>query len=108
VSVTLDGVANDGSPGGEGDDVGTDVENVTGGSGPDTLVGDADHNVLNGGAGRDSITGGPRSDTLLGGAGNDLFAAADGVADSVDGGAGTDGGSFDCGIDALTSIEHGC
>ena len=48
--------------------VGTDklegIENITTGSGDDTLVGDANANVLTGGAG---------DDTLTGGAGDDVF-----------------------------------
>src|SRR5213075_615176 len=38
VTVTLDGVANDGGSG-ENDNVGTDVENIDGGAGDDTLIG---------------------------------------------------------------------
>src|SRR5439155_4973420 len=40
VTVTLDGAANDGESG-EGDLVSVDVENVTGGSGADTLTGNS-------------------------------------------------------------------
>jgi Ca2+-binding RTX toxin-like protein len=44
VAVLLDGTANDGESG-EGDNVGTDVEDVFGGSGDDTLIGNAQANV---------------------------------------------------------------
>jgi Ca2+-binding RTX toxin-like protein len=57
VVVTLDGVANDGRSG-EADYVKTDVEDVVGGAGADTLkaiAGNAVVNVLNGGAGNDKI-----------------------------------------------------
>lgn len=70
VSVTLDGVANDGEAG-EGDNVATDVEGVRGGAGPDVLVGSAGDNVLHGGPGDDSLTGGRGSDSLVGGRGTD-------------------------------------
>ncbi|WGD54678.1 Ig-like domain-containing protein [Bradyrhizobium sp. CB1650] len=49
------------------------VENVTGGSGNDTLVGNAAANQLVGGAGNDKIDGGGGADTLTGGDGNDTF-----------------------------------
>jgi Ca2+-binding RTX toxin-like protein len=49
------------------------IENVTGGSGADTLTGDGLANVLNGGAGNDRITGGAGNDTMDGGPGNDTF-----------------------------------
>ena len=45
VSVSLDGVANDGQAG-ELDNVGTDVENITTGSGDDALVGSSGVNTL--------------------------------------------------------------
>jgi Ca2+-binding RTX toxin-like protein len=52
------------------------IENVTGGTGNDTLTGDANTNVLNGGGGNDTLTGGLGDDTLTGGAGTDSFGFA--------------------------------
>jgi serralysin len=52
---------------------GTVIENATGGSGNDTLIGNAYANVLNGGAG---------SDTLIGGNGNDSY-VVDSATDTV-------------------------
>ena len=55
--VSLDGGANDGQ-GGEGDNVGTDVERVAGaGSARNVLVGPGGENELTGGSQRDRITG---------------------------------------------------
>jgi len=106
VSVTLDGVANDGQAG-EGDNVGVDVENVTGGMGDDTLVGNAAANTLigesgndnlqglggddylNGGYGNDTITGGDGADTLQGDYGDDTITGGDG-ADRMQGDSGDD------------------
>ena len=85
------------------------IENVTGGSGGDTLSGNGGANTLDGGAGNDTLLGAGGADTLLGGlgddtlvgdAGNDIvngglgndtisYAFGNG-ADTVDGGAGTD------------------
>ena len=52
----------------EGVDIGTDVliniQNVTGGAGNDTIIGDDNANVLNGGLGNDTITGNGGDDTI--------------------------------------------
>jgi Ca2+-binding RTX toxin-like protein len=57
VSVSLDGVADDGRPG-EGDDARPDLENVIGSRFGDTLRGDSGRNHLQGGEGDDSLFGG--------------------------------------------------
>ncbi len=49
------------------------IQNVTGGSGNDTLTGDAKSNILTGGAGDDVLTGGLGVDPLHGGAGIDTL-----------------------------------
>ncbi|MPZ08979.1 MAG: family 16 glycosylhydrolase [Kiloniellaceae bacterium] len=49
------------------------IENVTGGRGNDTLIGDDGANVLRGREGSDSLTGGRGADLLGGGSGADLF-----------------------------------
>jgi Ca2+-binding RTX toxin-like protein len=54
VSVSLDGVANDGTPG-AGQNVGTDVENIIGSGGNDVLIGSAGVNLLNGEEGDDVL-----------------------------------------------------
>ncbi|MEH2483571.1 Ca2+-binding RTX toxin-like protein [Nitrobacteraceae bacterium AZCC 2146] len=48
------------------------IDNATGGSGDDVLIGNAIDNVLNGGPGNDRITGGGGNDTIIGGAGTTL------------------------------------
>jgi len=55
VSLTLDGVANDGEAG-EQDSL--DVEDLRGGAGDDTLIGDDEENYLDGGRGADVMRGG--------------------------------------------------
>ena len=57
ISITLDETANDGEVG-EGDNIGGDVEILTGSSGNDVLVANEFDNVLNGGIGNDQLTGG--------------------------------------------------
>jgi uncharacterized delta-60 repeat protein len=99
VTVSIDGVANDGGPG-ENDNVYTDVENLVGGYGDDKLTGSAADNVLDGGDGDDDLRGGGGNDTLTGGAGKDqlrgqagddtLYSSGDGAVDFLDGGSGTD------------------
>lgn len=91
VTVTIDGVANDGAVG-EQDNVAIDVENVTGGLGNDMITGGAGDNVLTGGAGNDTLAGGLGADTLNGGVGDDTFncgTSTDG-ADIMAGGTGID------------------
>ena len=71
---------------GEGDTI-RDVENVLGGSGDDTLLGNADFNSLNGGPGNDHLQGREGMDLLVGGPGRDVLipsANADGVGDIMD------------------------
>ena len=67
----------------------TSIENLTGSDFNDTLIGDANDNVIEGGAGADTITGGAGTNTLIGGAGSDRFIAGVGV-DHFDGGIGFD------------------
>ena len=56
------------------------IENIFGGTGADTLLGNSQDNILTGGAGDDTLVGGPGNDLLLGGANNDtyIFAPASG------------------------------
>lgn len=49
------------------------IENATGGSGNDVIIGNGASNVLNGGAGDDVLMGRDGDDILIGGVGNDLF-----------------------------------
>jgi Ca2+-binding RTX toxin-like protein len=84
VAISLDDVANDGAAG-ELDNVASDFENITGGSGSDTLVGNDGSNGLVGEAGddvlmglgtNDLIDGGFGTDTMLGGSGTDTVTYA--------------------------------
>lgn len=95
LTITLNGVANDGAAG-EGDNVGADVENVFAGFGSDVVQGNGVANEIRAGQGADTISG-------LGG--NDTLNAADGTGgnDSLDGGAGTDTCFSDVG-----DTEAGC
>ncbi len=86
----------------------TSVENVAGGPGGDTIVGNDSANVENGNGGNDALSGGAGADTLRGGSGvntldggtgednliggdsSDYIVAADGFADTIDCGAGND------------------
>jgi Ca2+-binding RTX toxin-like protein len=59
--------------GAAGRDTLRDIENATGSDFDDTLVGNAEINVLSGQAGRDRLDGGAHSDALEGGAGDDAL-----------------------------------
>lgn len=95
VKVSLNGLFDDGAAG-EGDKVNSDVENLTGGRGADSLVGNGLANLLTGGAGKDSLSG-------L--AGNDTFQTLDGLVDLLNGGTGTDRAHRDT-TDKVTSVEQ--
>jgi Ca2+-binding RTX toxin-like protein len=102
VKVTLDvsklwAPSQNGAPG-ELDVIGTDVENLTGGDGDDSLRGNAGNNTLLGGdgndilegaAGKDWLEGGLGTDKLYGGAGDDTLIGGMGV-DTLIGGDGDD------------------
>jgi Ca2+-binding RTX toxin-like protein len=69
----------------------SDIENLIGGSGSNTLVGNYRVNRLEGGAGTDFLYGGDGGDTLIGGAGTDYLygeAGNDGFAGGAAGSAG--------------------
>ena len=84
VNVTLDGNPNDGSPSGtESDNIGTDVENITTGTGIDLLVGNGNSNVLDGG-------GGAGANIIQGLGGDDRFVQTSAGQDTIACGAGVD------------------
>jgi hypothetical protein len=100
VVVDINGTANDGATS-ENDTVQTDVENLTGGSGDDSLTGSSVINVLSGGDGSDTIDGGAGNDTVTGGTGDDTIAGGLGN-DTVTGGTGDDTIAGGLGNDTVT------
>ncbi|ATQ70597.1 calcium-binding protein [Methylosinus trichosporium] len=77
VAVTLNGATNATvMVGGVVEDTVRNIENVTGGAGADTLVGDSSANLLSGGGGDDVLTGAGGADRLTGGSGSDTFVFA--------------------------------
>jgi Ca2+-binding RTX toxin-like protein len=95
VHADLAGDADDGEPG-ERDRIGADIDSVVGGSGSDTLVGNAAANDLAGHGGRDLLIGGAGDDRLRGnryawdrfGDGDRLYGGAGD--DALDAGGGSD------------------
>jgi Ca2+-binding RTX toxin-like protein len=69
-----------------------DIENLTGGSGKDTLTGSDDANTIKGGQGNDTLEGGSGSDTVQGDGGNDVILIKSSsdftTAEVIDGGVG--------------------
>lgn len=65
------------------------IQNLEGGSGNDTLYGDAQENLFRGGAGNDVLFGGAGADKLYGDTGNDFIQGGLGD-DMLDGGTGID------------------
>jgi serralysin len=89
---------------------GVTIENAIGGSGADTIQGNAADNLIDGGAGDDRIYAGAGNDTVVAGAGNDTVVAIQGVNtisggdgdDSISGGIGTDTMNGNVGSDTLS------
>jgi Ca2+-binding RTX toxin-like protein len=88
VTVTMGATADDGETG-EADDIGDDVEVVTGGTGDDDLTAATGGSTINGGPGADTLTGDDGNDTLNGDAGDDILVGGDGN-DVLSGGADND------------------
>ena len=107
VDVRKDGAADDGGLG-ERDDVGLDVERVSGGLASDTLRGGPGQDVLEGGPGDDAVSGLEGDDTVLGdggsGAGSDTLSGGPG-SDVVQGEGGGDALEGDAGADRLQGGE---
>lgn len=99
VVVTLDG-ENDATVfvGGVAEDTIRNIENVVGGSGDDTLAGDAHDNVFTGGAGSDTISGGGGTDTAR-------YTSALTLADVVSSGGGWSVTDKLGGVDTLSGIR---
>ncbi|WP_210489559.1 M10 family metallopeptidase [Microvirga antarctica] len=72
------------------------IENATGGSGDDTLLGNVGANVLEGRAGSDRLAGRQGNDTLSGGAGRDVLS----------GGAGSDTFLFDARLNGKANVDR--
>jgi len=95
VTVTIGSGAGDDGEALEGDTVNSDVENVTTGTGADSVTGNTGNNVIKLGQGADSAGGG---------AGNDYLYGNDG-ADSLTGGAGTDSVYGAAGADTVLLVD---
>jgi Ca2+-binding RTX toxin-like protein len=114
----MDGSTNSGqgASGAEADIIDTDVEDLVGGSGNDTLSGNGSPNNIKGGNGNDILWGGPAGscltdlDNLDGEAGNDTFAmtATSDCGDSLTGGPGTDIADYQLRTNILNiSLDNG-
>jgi Ca2+-binding RTX toxin-like protein len=97
ISITQDGVANDGSAD-EKDNVGADIENIETGDGSDTIVGGGVSNLVWSGSGNDTVNGGGGDDDIWGGADKDNLSGGDGN-DDIHG----DNGSF---VDWAGGLNH--
>ncbi len=113
LTVTLDNVAADGESG-EFDNVRSNVENVNGGAGQDTiesfgafsrLDGRGARDILKGGDGPDTLIGGPGNDALESGSGIDVVDARDNEPDFVDCGTEADSLSRDVGEGTVRNCE---
>src|SRR6185295_13705453 len=88
----------------------SNIENATGGTGGDSLVGNSSSNALLGNAGNDTLLGAPGNDTMNGGANDDVLVWSNGDgSDLMDGATGTDivqvNGSLTGGDQFLTQVN---
>ena len=114
VLVDLDNVADD-SELGENDNVRSNVENVVGGAGDDSIKSLGAHSTLDGRGGDDHLVGGFGPDTLIGGSDvdrieggteSDVIISADGNQDTVICGDGVDSVTAD--LSSPTDLMTGC
>lgn len=89
----LDGVA--------GDQYFSNVENVTTGSGTDSVVGNSSANIISTADGNDTLGGGAGNDSLYAGQGNDVL-RGDSGSDLLAGGAGTDTADYAASASGVT------
>lgn len=111
LSLTLDGIANDGETD-ENDNLAGTIEVLVGGAGDDTIIGSGrsqlffgggGDDLLRGGGGGDTLQGDDGNDTLMGEGGDDVIFARDGGRDLIIGGSGTDLADTD-GADNVSAI----
>jgi Ca2+-binding RTX toxin-like protein len=106
VKVSLNGIADDG-PTGELENVPNDIEDIYGGYGNDTLIGNSAANVIHGEAGGDLIYGRDRNDTLYGESGYDqIFGDCGGSKPCVEGDDHMYGGTEDDSLIGSTGYDQ--
>ena len=88
---------------GEKDNIKSDIENIIGGSGNDTITGGSGANTIAGGLGNDTIDGGAGADTIEGEAGDDTLNGGTGVDVSIGG-----AGQNTCAVEANESRDFTC
>jgi Ca2+-binding RTX toxin-like protein len=98
--LSIDGVRNDGQDA-RTDNIGLDVENISGSQASDQITGSDQPNQLDGNAGDDSIDGGAGADAITGGGGND--GEQGGAGDDTLGGG--DGNDTEAGGDGADTMQ---
>ncbi|NYZ22635.1 beta strand repeat-containing protein, partial [Azospirillum oleiclasticum] len=110
-SVAVDLADGGGTAGDAAGDTLTGIENLTGGNGADTLLGDGGANRIDGGAGNDTLQGRGGNDSLVGGSGTDTAVYLGSVRDYVATKTGTTWtiaapAATGEGTDTLTGVEY--
>jgi Ca2+-binding RTX toxin-like protein len=105
ITTSKDGVANDGQAN-EGDNVGSDVERVTGGVANDSIGGGPDADILDGGPGADVVSGDAGDDIIQGGMGPDHLSGGPG-ADQLLGGQDRDAVAYTSAADVTVRLDTG-
>jgi hypothetical protein len=112
LSLDIDNKADDGMSG-EKDNIKTDVENITGGSGNDKITGSDGANSITGGSGNDTIYSGGGSDSIYGGNGADQIFGGEGndkiwgqnENDALSGGPGSDQVNGGAGTNSCSTVD---
>jgi hypothetical protein len=112
LTLDIDNKADDGVSN-EKDNIKSDVENIIGGAGNDTITGGSAANTINGGAGNDTISGGGGNDALYGANGADQISGGTGndkiwgqnENDVLSGGPGSDQVNGGAGINSCSKVD---
>ena len=105
VTATVGGT---GGVGGESDNIGSDIENLIGGSAGDTLTGSSAVNRLTGNGGNDTLDGGVGADILNGGDNDDtLKGGVDTANDTLNGDLGSDTADYSARSTGVTATVGG-
>ena len=101
-NLDTDNKADDGVVG-EKDNIKSDIENIIGGSGNDTITGGSGANIIAGGLGNDTINGGAGADTIEGEAGDDTLNGGADLDVSIGG-----AGKNTCAVETDESRDYTC
>lgn len=105
ITLTLSGAANATVTSAKGNDTVSNIENIIGTQGDDTIYGDANNNVLRGGAGNDTLGGNGGANLLEGEAGDDTLIISNNTT-TADGGSSISGDTLEFNGTAAFTLDE--